>query len=279
MKKKLAVFLAVMLLLTGCGQTGRAEEPRTEQTQATEIPPAETLPAETQETEAQPAATEAVISEMAEEYLTLYRPVLEMYAQALTEQWEEHQYAAAGLSNGIISKLGYSAAERLGCALLDLDGDGSMELLIGDYEQASVFDAYRLADGAPERLFVAVSTMDESAYLYEDLGFLWDDWSLCREDTGAFYLYHVVQQDWLVSGYFPVRPEQGTLRVTEGYVYNSIVDEFNPWYRVDGYILDCRQGEQVENREEAEMSVYKYECEMVPMNTLENSWLLHDVFQ
>ena len=264
MRRKLAVLFTALILLAGC--SGRNEP---EETRMTELPVSET------QATTQPTDPQIVLSETALPYLELYRPVLELYAQAQTEQWDGQQLTAAGLSNQAYGWL--SVQQKLGCGLVDLDADGVMELLIGDCESALLVDGYRLNNGIPEQLFMAVTQLEQPQY--EDLEFLYDDWYLCRDEKGAWYLYHQVQQDWLISGYFPVRLEQGILQVTEGFVYNSIVDEFNPWYLVDGYILDYQQGEPVAQREAVEMALYNHESAMVSMNSLENSWLISDLFQ
>lgn len=275
MKKKMTILLALLLLLTGCGPQSGVVQTRTAETQATESRMAKTRAAETQETENLPSETEIVISETVQAYLTSYRPVLELYAQAQAEQWDGQQFTAAGLSNQAFGWL--SIQQKLGCGLVDLDADGVMELLIGDCESSLLVDGYRLNNGIPEQLFMAVTKLDQPQY--EDLDFLYDEWDLCRDHTGAWYLFHQVQQAWLICGYFPVWLEQGILRVTEGFVYNSIVDEFNPWYRVDGYILDYAKGEQVASREDADMAVYNHECARVSLNSLENSWMIADLMQ
>lgn len=271
MRRKLAVFLTLLTLLTGCGGRNDPLETRTEplETRMTEL-----LTTETQAT-TQPTEPETVMSETAFPYLELYRPVLELYAQAQTEQWDGQQFTAAGLSNQAYGWL--SVQQKLGWGLVDLDDDGVMELLIGDCESSLLVDGYRLNNGIPEQLFMAVTQLEQPQY--EDLEFLYDQWYLCRDQKGEWYLYHQVQQDWLISGYFPVWLKEGALQVPEGFVYNSIVDEFNPWYRVDGYILDYRQGEPVAQREDVEMTLYNHESAMVSMNGLENSWLISDLLQ
>ena len=264
MRKKLAVALSILFLLSGCSRQSEPVE-----TQMAEIVVTET------QSETQPTETQIGISETALAYLEQYRPVLELYAQAQTEQWDGQQFTAAGLSNQAYGWL--SVQQKLGCGLVDLDADGVMELLIGDYESSNLVDAYRLNDGMPEQLFMAVTKLEQPQY--EDLDFLYDDWYLCLEHSGAWYLFHEVQQEWLICGYFPVWLEQGTLQVREGLVYNSIVDEYNPWYRVDGFILDYRQGEPVAQRQDADMAVYNHEMAMVSMNSLENCWLISDLLQ
>ena len=118
MRKKLAVALSILFLLSGCG---RQSEPA--ETQMAEVVVTET------QSETQPTETQIGISETALAYLERYRSVLDLYAQAQTEQWDGQQFTAAGLSNQAYGWL--SVQQKLGCGLVDLDADGVMLCKVG----------------------------------------------------------------------------------------------------------------------------------------------------
>ena len=284
MKKVMAIFLSLMILLTGCGPKSTAVETRqetaasvetvTEETEPTETVLAEIAPAETMQEEITPEDQRII-----EEYLKLYRPVLEQYANALNEKWEDAQYVEAGLSNQVRSYVGQDGSQRLGYGLEDLDGDGIMELLIGLYEHGYLMDAYRLNGTEPERLAAAMSYLDENPENYPEI--LWEDWYLCREESGSFHFYYEVNKDWLTCGYFRVVLEQGQMRITESLLYNSAVDADAPWYRTDGYTLDYTEGVPI-SHEEAGLSLDGYvdregmRTGMLPMGKLKYSWRFSD---
>lgn len=294
MKKVMGIFLILVLLLTGCGpqsetvetqpQTAASVETTTEETVSVETVMEETEPAETVAAETAPAETvqEETTSEdlaIIEEHLELYRPVLEKYAQALTEDWEKAQYADAGLSTQVRSYTGRDGIHGLAYSLEDLDGDGMMELLIGTPDGGYVADVYRLNGTQPERVIAAMKDLDENAKTApeKDPEILWTSLYLCRDESGSFRFYYEVYKTWHICGYFSMVLEQGQLRVTESLLYNSVVDYDNPWYRTDGYILDYTKGVPI-SHDEASMIINGYVdypgmiTGMVQLEKLEHSW-------
>lgn len=234
--KRLLICFLCLVLLSGCGKQ--------------EIPVPE------------PTVPDPVTPE---QYLVLYRPILANYARALAENWSMEQYESAGLSTQVPNQLGNFAAEALGYALLDLDGDGVMELLVGDCSQSMLMDGYRLENGEPERIFVsgcALGSIQEA-----DPEILWDEWRLCLDSDGSYFLFHEVQKTWLFCGYFPTDLKDGKLLVTQGYLYDSGFDSDAPWYRVDGYEFE-HTPEQGISMEEGDMAVYRLQSAAVSINTL-----------
>lgn len=76
-----------------------------------------------------------------------YLPIIEKYKTALTENWSWEQCDAADISRQIM--YGSAYRQNLGWCLLDIDGNGTQELIVSDGQQ--LFDLYALmpTDGQP----------------------------------------------------------------------------------------------------------------------------------
>ena len=277
MKKwKFLPLLLAALILAGCSSAGtpapapQSPPPAPAVSEAT--PAADTAPAAAATPEAS-EATAALTPVTPEGPLAMYRPVLKAYAMALEEKWTAQEYLRRDLSTQVPNFLGDNAADCLAYSLLDLDGDGTPELLIGDHAQGMVMDCYRLVDGAPSRVFVSVNRVGTEDESEEEP--LWDCWYLCREEGGSYFLNYEVQKNWLFCGYFRASVEAGTPVVEEGYLYDSGTDEFNPWYRVDGYTLE-HNPEQSVTMEEGDMATYEYEAARVTLDSLDSTCLFAD---
>lgn len=174
MKRMLPLlFLSFLLIFTGC---------------KTETDPAPTIPESTVQLEI-PESTEPVVlpaDEADSEYIQAYSSVLETYAQALTERWNQAQCSEAGIS--ILTAYcteGENPLHNLCFAFHDLDGDGDEELLIAPtfhdgFVDEMVFAMYDLADGAPRLLFNGFERI--RYYLcYDENG----DWRIANEGSGG----------------------------------------------------------------------------------------------
>lgn len=93
-----------------------------------------------------------------EESLRRYETTLNKYVRAAEEGWSAETCSANEIS---ILCAGLSA-DRLGFALLDLDGNGVQELIVAmDDESQSILDLYTLSGGVPVRV---LSSGDSSVY-------------------------------------------------------------------------------------------------------------------
>ena len=158
----LALALAALCLTVGCGQTndapmeengGRAAE-NTASDRLDDNGTARYLGKEAPESdggaEGQTGGTPAQAEPIPEEYA----PVLEAYRRAAAENWDTDDCMAAGVNAMLGDCEPEGRAEKIGCALTDLDGDGTQELLIAATEleddperQKLIFDLYTIREG------------------------------------------------------------------------------------------------------------------------------------
>ena len=101
-----------------------------------------------------------------DDFVAAYRPVLSKYYGAYTSGNNTAEYA---WDNGISEMIAYS--QNAGYALLDLNGDGTPELVIGglgtnSFSDGMVYDLYTLVDGQPVQL--ACSQARSRYYLRAD---------------------------------------------------------------------------------------------------------------
>ena len=149
MKKLISVILCAALslaVLTACGSTA-APAPTAEPVQTAE-PTAEPTP--------EPAAepTPEPVPESISDPLVMYKDVLAVYAQALTDNYGGAELIEKGIS--LLNMYCYdgNALDNVGYTFLDLDNDGTMELFIGaiggdEFVANTVFDFYTYQDGNP----------------------------------------------------------------------------------------------------------------------------------
>ena len=237
MKHHVTIWLAVALIaamLTGCGNA----QPTTPQTEApattaapTEVPteapteaPAQTVPATTEA--AVPTETEedsGIVSEYVDER---YAEQIGRYARALSEQWDEVTCLDNGLSGLAATYYEGDPMENVGFGYVDLDNDGSTELVIGAILNAeldpAVFEIWTMVDGEPvmlaqsgyrNRYFLQFSEEDNAWYVA-------NEGSNSAANYGTYYLMLI----------------DGKLEVTQGIVFDAMADEANPWFMA--YDLD-----------------------------------------
>ena len=101
-----------------------------------------------------------------DDFVAAYRPVLSKYYGAYTSGNNTAEYA---WDNGISEMIAYS--QNAGYALLDLNGDGTPELVVGglgtnSFSDGMVYDLYTLVDGQPVQL--ACSQARSRYYLRAD---------------------------------------------------------------------------------------------------------------
>ncbi len=89
-----------------------------------------------------------------------YASVLTSYHTALKEEWKPGKLVEEGFSSIAAYCYGEDTLDKIGYAFLDLDGDGTEELLIGaiggdDFIRQQIFELYCLKDGVPARVIEA----------------------------------------------------------------------------------------------------------------------------
>ena len=169
MKKLFSILLILALCLTVFTACGGKAEPDPVPTAAPTVEPAAQP---TAEPTAEPAApTEA-------DPTAAYADVFATYTTLLTEGWGGEELMAHDLPLLIMYCVGDAPFDNIGYLLLDVDGDGTQELLIGtlasdEFYAPIVFEMYTLN---PEGSVVRVFSSQERAryYLCEDNSFLFE---------------------------------------------------------------------------------------------------------
>lgn len=153
MKKLISIILCAALALaalTACGSTA-APTPTAEPVQTAEPTP-EATPEPT--AEPTPTPTPEPTPEPVTDPLVMYKDILDVYAQALTNNYGGEELTGSEIS--LLNMYCYegNALDNVGYIFLDLDGDGTMELFIGaiggdEFVANAVFDFYTYQDGHP----------------------------------------------------------------------------------------------------------------------------------
>ena len=235
--KKVTLSLIVILLLTalftGCDTPAAAEPqipeaPVTVETAApTEIPTeapveatTETVPENTEEdnlTEGDPFSryTDEVYSEQISRYYT-----------ALSEKWDEGKYFENNMSALPAYYYEGNPLENVGFDFVDLDNDGSWELVIGAILNAeqdpAVFEIWTLVDGEPVMLAQGGS---RNRYILQYV-----------EEDGMWYVVNEGSNGAANNATYYLMLSEGKFEVTQGIVFDAFADEENPWFMA--YDLD-----------------------------------------
>ena len=195
MKKRFSILLILALCLTVLSACGGKAEPSPAPTAAPAAEPAAEPTADpTVETTAEPVPETAEPASPTEADPTAaYAGVFETYATLLTEGWGGEELMAHDLPLLIMYCVGDAPFDNIGYLLLDVDGDGTQELLIGtlasdEFYAPIVFEMYTLN---PEGSVVRVFSSQERAryYLCEDNTFLFEGANSAADSVRCFYSY------------------------------------------------------------------------------------------
>ena len=219
-----ATILLTLSMLAGCSQP-QAQHP------ADTTAPATTAPATTAaEPTTEPAApvetTEALPTDGDTVSDDPYAQRIGQYHTALTEQWDEGTCLEQELSHLTAFYYEGNALDNVGYTLMDLNEDGSQELVIGAILNAEqdplVFEIWTMKDG--EAVMLAQSGSRNRYYLqYSEEDVLW---SVAYEaENGA--ANHAVYYLQLLDGEFVVN---------QGIVFDALANESEPWFMA--YDLD-----------------------------------------
>ena len=187
MKKLFSILLILALCLTAFAACGGKAEPSPVPTAApTAVPTAEPAAEPTVEpvTEAAPAEVDPIAA---------YASVFETYATLLSEGWGGEELMAHDLPLLIMYCVGDAPFDNMGYLLLDVDGDGTQELLIGtlvsdEFYAPIVFEMYTLnPDGSVVRVF---SSQERARYyLCQDNTFLFEGANSAADSVSCSYSY------------------------------------------------------------------------------------------
>lgn len=189
MKKCFSILLILALCLTALSACGNKTEPSPVPTAA---PAAEPAAEPTVEPTAEPAA-EPSAAPVEADATAAYAGVFETYTTLLSEGWGGEELMAHDLPLLIMYCVGDAPFDNIGYLLLDVDGDGTQELLIGtlasdEFYAPIVFEMYTLSpDGSVARVF---SSQERARYyLCDDNTFLFEGANSAADSVSCSYSY------------------------------------------------------------------------------------------
>ena len=193
MKKLFSILLILALCLTAFAACGDKAEPSPAPTAAPTVEPAAQPTAEpTAEPTVEPTAEPATAPSETDP-IAAYAGVFETYATLLAEGWGGEELMAHDLPLLIMYCVGDAPFDNIGYLLLDVDGDGTQELLIGtlasdEFYAPIVFEMYTLnQDGSVARVF---SSQERARYyLCDDNSFLFEGANSAADSIRCSYRY------------------------------------------------------------------------------------------
>ena len=193
MKKLFSVLLILTLCLTVFSACGSKAEPVPAPSAAPTVEPtAEPAAEATVEPAVEPTAEPTPVPVEADA-TAAYASVFETYTTLLREGWGGEELMAHDLPLLIMYCVGDAPFDNIGYLLLDVDGDGTQELLIGtlasdEFYAPIVFEMYTLTpDGSVARVF---SSQERARYyLCDDNTFLFEGANSAADSVRCFYSY------------------------------------------------------------------------------------------
>ena len=223
MKRSCLFFISVILIiamLAGCAEQHDAETTATVPTESEHIDV-------TTQTDTEPEEDIVYEGDAASHYIdVVYHEQIGRYYTALSEKWNEGKYFENGLSASPYYYYEGDPLENVGFGFMDLDNDGSWELVIGAIMNAeadpSVFEIWTLVDEKPVMLAQGGSG---NRYVLQFL-----------QEDNAWYVVNEASNGAASSATYSMMLLDGKLEVTQGIIFDATVDENNPWYMT--YDLD-----------------------------------------
>ena len=192
MKKTVSIILCAALslaVLTACGSA--AATPTPEPVLVPE-PTAEATPEPTAEPKPTPTPTPEPTPEPVSDPLVMYKDILDVYVQALTNNSGGEELIGSEIS--LLNMYCYegNALDNVGYTFLDLDGDGTMELFIGaiggdEFVANAVFDFYTFQDGHP--VLLLDSQERARCYICDDNTLMVDGANSASDAGYTYYSY------------------------------------------------------------------------------------------
>lgn len=156
-----------------------------------------------------------------------YAAVLERYEQAIREGWDREKCAEQGVNALVPVVCSPEVGGKVGYALLDLDGDGAQELLIGPCDDSGLVLALYAQDGDEAK--EVFSGWERNSYVYTTDGRFYNHGSNSAYNSGDF-LYSYAS---------------GALRFDEGVVIDAWADENEPYFSVSDDSWDVSGAEKI----------------------------------
>ena len=222
-------FLLTLTLLVGCSNPPTETESLESSTAANAT--GEVSPAETEDD-----TTSYYID-------VVYEQQIKRYHTAISQQWDMDVYWDQEMSSMVVHYYDGTPLDNVGFTLMNLDGDGIPELIIGAIlgsdRDPLVFEIWTVHNGDP--VMLAQSGSHNRYYLqYSEEENLW---SVAYEaENGA--ANHAVYYLQLVEGEF---------RVIQGIIFDAFASENDPWFMA--YDLDWDVSNDIPVDEETATSI------------------------
>ena len=244
MKKTIALFLVIGLMVTlfaGCNQQSNTEPATSPSDTATQDTPT-TAPTEA------PTEEPTVPADVEDENVSdegdansyyidqVYTQQIARYQTALSEQWDPSQCLDNELSELPAGYYEGNPLENVGFGFVDLDNDGSLELIIGAIlnaeEDPSVFEIWTLVDGEPVMLAQGGS---RNRYLLQFV-----------EEDNMWYVVNEAANSAASSATYYMMLQEGKLEEMQGIVYDADANPQNPWFMTYDMDWDVSNDEPID---------------------------------
>ena len=186
-------------------------------------PPASETTAPTEATEGSPKDPEDNDhhKEDASHYIEeVYSQQIRRYFAPIWELWDVSMYLENGLSPLPSYYCVGNPLENVGYVLVDLDNDGSWELVIGAILNAdkhpSIFEIWTLVNSKP--VMLAQGSSDNLYHLQH------------REDEQTWYVVNEASVNIASNATYYMKLDKGELKVMQGVVFDAFANEKNPWF-------------------------------------------------
>lgn len=227
MKKYFLLIVPLLLAMTifaGCGNTVDEEptETKAASVEQTTVPTEE--PGTTQTTESNESeADEDIVykGDSTSYYINeVYAEQIVRYDTALSEKWDEDKYIENSMCEVLAAYYDGNPRNNVGFGFVDLDNDGSWELVIGAIQDAetepAVFEIWTLVDDVPVMVAQA-GAMRQYALQYAEED---NAWYVAKEEVDSVFSH----------GTYFLMLNEGKFEVIQGIVFDATADKENPWF-------------------------------------------------
>ena len=166
----------------------------------------------------------------------VYAEQIGRYHTALSEKWDEGKYFENEMSALPYYYYEGNPLENVGFGFVDLDNDGSWELVIGAIQNAekdpAVFEIWTLVDGKPVMIAQGGT---RNRYVLEYV-----------EEDEMWYVVNEGSSSAFCNATYYLALDSGKLEVVQGIVFDASADEQNPWFLTFDQDWDVSNDEHID---------------------------------